>query len=195
MPLPELPKENKILKISNSIDGSVINFQKPNCENVKVLVIPDPKTYNLVVQYFDDSNSWNAFRDDDERKVLLEDVIAQNKERDSAYATKLQDAIDRGEEVSNFDLAIFFQLAFREGYTKASEVIFNKFIDQTKDNFDATALRKFYSVVKDIELVQIPGSPLVDFSSNGKIKRFSNTTCNKSQFTTSKKYRNIFCTN
>ncbi len=173
MPLPELPEKNKILKISNSynfqdINGSVINFQKPNCENVKVRVILDPKTYNLVVQYFDDSNSWNAFRDDDERKVLLEDVIAQNKERDSAYATELQDAI--GEELSNFDLAIFFQRAFREGYTKASEVIFNKFIDQTKDNFDATALRKFYSVVKDIELVQIPGSPLVDLVQMEKLK-------------------------
>jgi hypothetical protein len=58
MPLPELPKENKILKISSSyafqdIDGSVINFQKPNYENVKVRVIPDPKTDNLVVQYLE----------------------------------------------------------------------------------------------------------------------------------------------
>ncbi len=174
MPLPELPKENKILKISNpytfqDIDGSVINFQKPNDKNVKVRVIPDPKIYNhFVVQYLDHLNSWKVFTDDDKRKVSLKDVIAQNEEIDSKYATGLQDAI--GEELSNFDLAIFFQQAFIEGYTKASEVIFNKFIDRTKDNFDAAALRKFYSGVKDIKLLQMPRSPLVDLDQMEKLK-------------------------
>ena len=149
--LPTLPKENKILKTCSRTDEeteNVINFQRPNSENVKVRVFFN--VYYPVVQYHDGSN-WKEFEDNNERKVSLEDVIAQNKERDSLFTKELQAALNEGEEVTNSDLASLFKQAFEEGYIQASAVIFDKFVAQTADKFDAAALRKFYNVANPLD--------------------------------------------
>ena len=156
MPLPALLPEYKILKncYEHEADSSlknVIDFQRQNSkgesENVKVRVVyigyPDQRS---VVQY-NDGSEWKAFDDADSRKLSLEDVIAENKKRDLAYATALKKTLEEGEKVSGFDLASLFKRAFEEGYIEASKVIFDKFLAQTQDKFDAAALRKFYNII------------------------------------------------
>ena len=157
MPLPALLPEYKILKNcyeheADSSPKNVIDFQRQNSkgeyENVKVRVLyiyhPDQRS---VVEY-NDGLEWKAFDDADSRKLSLEDVIAGNKKRDLAYATALEKTLEEGEKVSGFDLASLFKQAFEEGYIQASGVIFNKFLAQTQDKFDAAALRKFYNIIK-----------------------------------------------
>lgn len=123
MPLPALPKDNKILKNcyeANFLPENAISFKRPNSkgesEDVKVRVVyiyhPDQRS---VVEY-NDGLEWKAFDDADSRKLSLEDVIAENKKRDLAYATALKKTLEEGEKVSGFDLANLFKLAFEEGY-------------------------------------------------------------------------------
>ena len=133
---------------------NVINFQRQNSEgkseNVKVRVVyiyhPDQSS---VVQYQHgpDDSEWKEFAETDAWKLSLKDVIAENKKRDLAYATALKKTLEEGEKVSGFDLANLFKQAFEEGYIQASEVIFDKFLAQTKDKFDVAALRKFYNII------------------------------------------------
>jgi hypothetical protein len=154
MPLPALLPENKILKNCYPYDYSLENqmiFQRKNSEDrledVKVRVAFSYGKSVVQYQHGPDDSEWKEFAETDAWKLSLEDVIAENKKRDLAYATALEKSLEEGEKVSGFDLANLFKRAFEEGYIKASEVIFNKFLAQTKDKFDAAALRKFYNII------------------------------------------------
>ncbi len=152
MALPALPEENKILKnclTETKLPENVINFQRENSEgateDVKVRVVFLRR--QSVVQY-QNGSEWKAFEDTDVRKISLEDVLAENKKRDLAFAIELKNALEGDEKVGEFDLASFFKQTLKEGYIQASGVIFDQFLTQTENKFDAAALRKFYSTVK-----------------------------------------------
>ncbi len=172
MPLPPFTEENKILKTKNYSNENVINFHHSKLGNVEVRVVLEYNSGSTVIvpQYrMNDDSNWLNF-EDDESKLGLQDIINENKRRDSLFTKDLRSKLEG--EITNSELAVFFKDVFEKGYIEASDFIFNKFIAQTKDEFDVVALRKFYSLVNPTFLFSDPNAtyenrqnqPVIDLS-------------------------------